>query len=326
MIYIENNCTDPAYNLAFEEFVFHNLCKDDTILLLWQNEPAVIIGRYQNTVEEVNTDYIEKNNVHVVRRMTGGGAVYHDLGNLNYSFIIPDVAAEIDFKTFSRPLVEALAELGITAEHTGRNDVTVDGKKISGNAQFYNKRGLLHHGTILFDSQLDAVKDALKVKEGKISSKGIKSVRSRVTNIRPYLSDDMDVDTFKKFLLKSFSKSGSLTEYVLSDEEKDAIKTLEKEKYGTWKWNHGSSPKSNIEKEGYFSGGYVKVMLDVDDGIIRNIKIYGDFFSAADITEAEKSLIGVRYTRENILDVFNNIKIEKYFHNIGAEELASLMY
>lgn len=326
MIYIENNSTDPTYNLAFEEYVFNNLCKDDTILLLWQNEPSVIIGRYQNTVEEINTDYIEEKGIHVVRRMTGGGAVYHDLGNLNYSFIIPNVEAEIDFKTFSRPLVEALDKLGITAEQTGRNDITIDGKKISGNAQFYNKKGLLHHGTILFDAKLNAVQDALRVKEGKISSKGIKSVRSRVTNIKPYMSEDMDVETFKRFLLDAFSESGGLTEYVLSAEEKETINKLAAEKYRTWEWNHGSSPKSNIEKEGYFPGGYVKVMMDVDNGIINSIKIYGDFFSGGDIEDVEKALTGIRYTGETILETLKKLNIEKYFHNFSDKELTSLMY
>lgn len=326
MIYIKNNSTDPTYNLAFEEYVFHNLCKEETILLLWQNEPSVIIGRYQNTVEEINTDYVKEKGIHVVRRMTGGGAVYHDLGNLNYSFIIPNIAAEIDFKTFSRPLVEALSKLGINAEQTGRNDVTVDGKKISGNAQFYNKKGLLHHGTILFDSQLGAVQDALRVKAGKIASKGIKSVRSRVTNIKPYLAEGVEIHEFKEFLLKAFSANGDLTEYILSADEEAAVRRLAEEKYRTWEWNHGSSPKSNIEKEGYFTGGYVKVMLDVDNGIINAVKIFGDFFSAGDIGEVEEILIGVRYDREAILEAFESISLEKYFFNISGSELASLMY
>ena len=171
MIYIRNDSNDPHFNLAFEEYVFSNICSDDTILLLWQNEPSVIVGKHQNTIEEINIDYIN-----VVRRITGGGAVYHDLGNLNYSFLIPDVKADIDFMTFTRPLTDALKSLGINAVQTGRNDVTVDGMKISGNAQFYKDGILLHHGTILFDSDLENVKDTLKVKAGKIESKGIKNI------------------------------------------------------------------------------------------------------------------------------------------------------
>lgn len=326
MIYIENNSTDPTYNLAFEEYVFKNLCSDDTVLLLWQNKPSVIIGRYQNTIEEINPGFIEEKSIRVVRRMTGGGAVYHDLGNLNYSFIIPDAEAEMDFKTFSRPLIKALRRLGIAAEQTGRNDVTIDGKKISGNAQFYNKKGLLHHGTILYDSQLDAVQDALKVKEGKIASKGIKSVRSRVTNIRPFVNRDMDVNQFKQFLLKEFSDNEQLKEYALSDKEKAEITRIADEKYRTWEWNHGSSPKSNIERERYFNGGYVKVLMDVDDGLIKNLKIYGDFFGAEDIEDVEKAFIGVKYVRNDVRKILDDLEISKYFHNITVEELTELIY
>ncbi len=326
MIYIENNCTDPTYNLAFEEYVFNNLCGDDTVLLLWQNEPSVIIGRYQNTIEEINPEFIEEKGIHVVRRMTGGGAVYHDLGNLNYSFIIPDAEAELDFKTFSRPLIKALEKLGITAEQTGRNDVTIDGKKVSGNAQFYNKKGLLHHGAILYDSHLETVQNALKVKEGKIASKGIKSVRSRVTNIRPLINHDMDVNQFKQFLLKEFSDSTELKEYILSDEEKAEVVRIADEKYRTWEWNHGASPKSNIERERFFTGGYVKVLMDVDDGVIKALKIYGDFFGAEDVQDVEKALVGTKYSRDDVRKTLNDLDISKYFHNITAEELMELIY
>ena len=162
MIYIENTNNDPRYNLAFEEYVFLNTDYDEPILLLWQNGPAVIVGKYQNTLEEVNYDFIKEKGINIVRRNTGGGAVYHDLGNLNYSFIIPDVQSKIDFKTFTIPVVKALESAGVQAEQTGRNDILVDGKKFSGNAQQFSNHKLLHHGTLMFDVNTDDVAKALR--------------------------------------------------------------------------------------------------------------------------------------------------------------------
>ena len=200
MFYIKNSCNNPYYNLAFEEYVFYNIAPEEEILVLWQNEPSVIVGKYQNTIEEINSDYIEKNSINVVRRNTGGGSVYHDLGNINYSLIVPVDNLLFDFKTFTDPLVKTLKSLGISAEQSGRNDVTIGGQKFSGNAQFHANGRLLHHGTILFNSDLSNVSEALKVKPLKIESKSIKSVRSRVTNILPHLKTPISIEEFKNIL------------------------------------------------------------------------------------------------------------------------------
>lgn len=325
MIYIRNDSTDPYYNLAFEEYVFRNIRKEDTVLLLWQNEPSVIIGQYQNTVEEINSDYIYNNDVKVVRRITGGGAVYHDLGNLNYSFLIPDVKADIDFGTFTKPLIAALHTLGVAAEQTGRNDITVDGKKISGNAQHYSDKVLLHHGTILFDSQLGDVTKALSVKEGKIKSKGIKSVRSRVTNIRPYLTSDMTMNEFKNYLLKSFSESEALEVCELNAEEQREVIKLTEEKYKAYDWNYGYVPECDIERKDFFQGGLVEARIKLEKGRISEIKIFGDYFGVCDTSEVEAALTGVKYSKEAVAKCLDEIDVPKYFNKITKQEIESLI-
>lgn len=323
MIYIENNCNKPQFNLALEEYVFTYLDEFDEIFLLWINEPTIVVGKHQNTIEEINIDYVKENNINVVRRLSGGGAVYHDLGNLNYTIISKSSgSSSFDFETFSQPVIDVLADLGIEAEFTGRNDIVIDGKKFCGNAQYMRKGRVLHHGAILFDTDLEVLGKALKVSKDKIMSKGVKSVRSRVTNISDHLKEDITVEDFKKLLLKRmFGGDEEIKVYELSDSDYENINKIVEERYGTWKWVFGTSPSFNVEKERRFTSGKVEVKLNVEDGIIKNIKFYGDFFGHGELKDVENKIIGIKYRPDEIENVLNNIDLGYYFAGISKEDL-----
>ena len=321
MIYIRNDSNDPFYNLAFEEYFFKSETIEDAVLLLWQNGPSVIIGRYQNTIEEINEDFIDENNINVVRRNTGGGAVYHDYGNLNYSFIVPSEEKKIDFETFTKPVIDALKEMGIEAALAGRNDLVVEGKKFSGNAQYtYNGR-LLHHGTLLFDADLSTLDKALKMKKGKIESKSIKSVRSKVTNLKPYFNEDVDVNQFKEKLLEHFYKAENLKEYKVAAEDRKNIEALANEKYRTWKWTYGESPKCNVIRGSRFNSGYIEFRFQIEKGLIVNAYIYGDFFSGKNAYELLDKFEGIEYKREAIKKALENVDLRAYLGDVSLEEL-----
>ena len=321
MIYIRNDSNDPFYNLAFEEYFFKSETIEDAVLLLWQNGPSVIIGRYQNTIEEINEDFIDENNINVVRRNTGGGAVYHDYGNLNYSFIVPSEEKKIDFETFTKPVIDALKEMGIEAALAGRNDLVVEGKKFSGNAQYtYNGR-LLHHGTLLFDADLSTLDKALKMKKGKIESKSIKSVRSKVTNLKPYFNEDVDVNRFKEKLLEHFYKAENLKEYKVTAEDRKNIEALADEKYRTWKWTYGESPKCNVIRGSRFNSGYIEFRFQIEKGLIVNAYIYGDFFSGKNAYELLDKFEGIEYKREAIEKSLKNVDLRAYLGDVSLEEL-----
>jgi len=331
MLYVDNKgINDPQMNLAIEEYILRNLDINESYLLFYVNGPSIIIGRNQNTIEEINTEYVETNDIKVVRRMSGGGAVYHDLGNLNYSFITKDEGNSIqdNFKKFTKPVIDALRKLGANAELMGRNDIEIDGRKVSGTAQFATGGRMYTHGTLMLNSNLDNVTKALKPKKEKIESKGVKSVRARVGNISEFIDRQMTIEEFKQFILENvFEAEGSeIKEYVLTDEDWKNIEQLSKSKYQTWEWNYGKSPRSNIQNSKRFPIGTIDVRLQVDKGIIQNVKIYGDFFGWGDVADIETKLKNVRYDKSALQDALKDVDIKYYFGNIEMEDFLNLIY
>lgn len=328
MLYIKNESNNPYFNLALEEYALKNLNFGDDIIILWINEPTVVVGRNQNTIEEINSKFIKENNINVVRRMSGGGAVYHDIENVNYTFITSSEGDSANnFKKFTQPVIDFLAELGVKAEFTGRNDITIDGKKVSGTAQYYYKNRMLHHGAILFNTDLNVLKDALNVKLEKIESKGIKSVRSRVTNVYEHLPNKMNASEFKEglsqFILNASSEN---KEYVLTDEDIAAINKMKDEKYNTWEWNYGESPNFDLQKSKRYTGGSIDIRLNVQNGVIKECKIFGDFFGKKEISGLEELLINTNFNESSVRDVIKSVNFEEYFYGITIDDFIDCMF
>lgn len=329
MLFIDNKgITDPRINLAIEEYALKNLGEDESYLLFYINEPSIIIGKNQNTIEEINTEYVESNGIKVVRRLSGGGAVYHDLGNLNFSFITKDDGDSFhNFQKFTEPVIKALEKMGVKAEISGRNDIMAEGRKISGNAQFSTKGKMFSHGTLLFNSEMNHIVSALKVRKDKIESKGIKSIRSRVANISEFLKEPMSIEQFRLELLKNiFEGASEVPEYVLTEEDWKKIYKLSEERYQTWDWNYGKSPKFNVQNSKRFPVGLIEFRLEVNKGIIESCKIYGDFFGVGDVADIEKKLIGVLYEKEAITEALKEFDLKHYFGNVTTEDIVNTIY
>lgn len=325
MKYIINHSHNPAFNIALEAYAFRELLDEDEIFILWINEPAIIIGKHQNTIEEVNKEYIEENGIHVVRRLSGGGAVYHDLNNLNYTIISSKSGEEgaFDFKRFSAPIIKTLAGLGVKAEFTGRNDLEIDGKKFCGNAQAYYKGRMMHHGCLLFDVDMTVLGNALKVSKDKIESKGVKSVRARVTNILDELPEKITVEEFQDKLLEQMKRDHpDMTEYVLSDDELAKIQESADTQFGTWDWTYGKAPEYTISRNVRYPAGKITTYANVDKSVIKSIKIYGDFFGIKDVTDIEEILIGTKYEYDDVLEKLQTLDISQYFSRMTVEEVA----
>lgn len=325
MLFYESKSTDPYYNLALEEFFFEKMDKNESYFILWQNENTVVVGKYQNTAEEINSQYVEANKINVVRRLSGGGAVYHDLGNLNFTFITDqkDLYSS-NFSVFVVPVINALKKLGINAEFTGRNDITIDGMKISGNSQYSKKGRVMHHGCIMLDTDLSIVSKVLRVKEAKFESKAVKSVRSRVTTINRNAPCYISMDRFKSVLKEEIFSNGDLREAELSEEQRQDIKALKDSRYATWEWNYGKSPKYNMRKEKKFPSGLVTVLLAVKGGMIEDIHFYGDFFGNGEISDLEDRIKGHNMDG-NLKEILETIEIEKYMMGISGDDIYKLL-
>lgn len=328
MLFVSNEGHhDPAINLALEEYIFRQL-PENNYLLFYINEPSIIIGKNQNTVEEINADYVKEHNIHIVRRMSGGGAVYHDLGNLNFSFIMRDDGSSFhNFKKFTEPVVQALLELGVDAELTGRNDIQIGERKISGNAQFHSRGKIISHGTLLFNSEMQNVASALKVNAEKYASKSTKSVRSRVANITEFLQQPLTIEQFRLKILHSiFAGNDEVPTYKLTDEDWKKVYQLADERYRSWEWNYGRSPQFNMQHSKRIEGvGTFDVRLDVQDGIIKAAAIYGDFFGRGDRNEVAEQLVGVRYSEAELSALSDTIDLPFYFGSITKEDWMGLL-
>ena len=325
MIYIESDSTDPYYNLALEEYVFEDLDKGEEFLILWQNANSIIVGKYQNTAEEVNQSFVDEHHIRVARRLSGGGAVYHDTGNLNYTLIVDQKNnPDFNFSLFVIPVIEALRELGVNAEFNGRNDLTIGGRKFSGQSQYAKGGRIMHHGCIMLDSNLENVQDALRVKAAKFESKSIKSVRSRVTTINEHALSPISMETFKETLKRHVLSTNNGGTYKLTPEDIAQIERLARDKYSTWDWNYGRSPACSIRRDAHFEGGLICVQMNVEHGLVSDIHFSGDFFGNRDLVQLEQSLIGLPLD-EHLKEKLSDLSVEEYIHGMSADLLADLL-
>lgn len=330
MIFVDNGgITDAHHNLALEEYVLRNKMPDDDLLLFYVNSPAIIIGRNQNTLEEIDPDVVAAQGIRVVRRVSGGGAVYHDLGNLNFSFMTRDVSGRFNrYDRFNGPVVDVLHSLGVPAEIGGRNDILVDGRKISGNAQFATRDRMFSHGTLLLDSDLDHITAALRPRPGKVESKGMKSIRSRVANISEFLSTPIDVNELRDLILEGIfgtRERSRIPTIELDDADRAAIRDLLENKYRSWEWNYGQNPPSNVQRARRFPAGEIDMRLDVQQGRIASIRLFGDFMGQRDVHEIEELLRGLPYDRDAIVAALSPLDLARYFGEIGRDDVLGLI-
>ena len=324
MRYLESPSRDPYFNLALEEYVFERMDKSKSYFLLWQNDNTIVVGKYQNTAEEIDQAYVDAHGIRVARRLSGGGAVYHDKGNLNFTFIVDRADAPgLNFKIFVEPVIQALARFGVHAAFTGRNDLTIDGMKFSGNAQYARRGRLLHHGCIMLDSNLTSVADALRVKEAKFDSKAVKSVRSRVTTINAHAPAPISMEDFKGALKECAMASGELEPCTLTEEDLAAVRKLRDEKYATWAWNYGCSPAYDMRREMKFPAGLVTAHLSAEGGKIKAVRFYGDFFGG-ELGELEGAMVGLPLDG-HLTEALEALRVGDYMSGITAEELSRLL-
>ena len=330
MRYIDNrDITDATRNLALEEYSIRNKLADEDLLLFYVNSNAIIIGRNQNTIEEIDSDVVTAKHIQVVRRVSGGGAVYHDTGNLNFSFMTRDVNGRFNrYDSFNGPVLAVLHDLGIPAELSGRNDIVVEGRKISGNAQFAASDRMLSHGTLLVDSNVDELVAALRPKPGKVESKGIKSIRSRVANINEFLSTPITAVELRERILEKIFGTRDRTHIpsvAMTDADWHGVAELRASRYANWDWNYGRNPGANVQRAQRFAGGEVDVRLDIQNNRIVAASIFGDFMGQGEMHELTDRLVDVTYERAAIEQALATIDTSHYIANVTKDELLSVI-
>jgi lipoate---protein ligase len=330
LLFVDNRgITDARLNLALEEHVLRNKVTDEDLLLLYVNAPAIIIGRNQNTIEELDADVVAARGIRIVRRISGGGAVYHDLGNLNFSFMTRDVSARFNrYDLFNQPVIEVLRELGVPAEIGVRGGMFAGGRKISGNAQFATSGRMLSHGTLLVDSKLDDVNAALRPKPGTVESKGVKSIRSQVANISEFLREPITVDELRGRILERMFGTrdrARIPMLELDDADWRAAEELLERKYGSWAWNYGENPPSSVQRSRRFPAGEVALGLYIHGGCIAAVRISGDFAMRAEVHELESRLRGLIYDRDTIADALSQIDVSSCFGDVSRQEVLAFL-
>lgn len=335
MQYLAMKSHDIRRNLATEQYLMNSDQITPPFMLFYIENDCIIVGRNQNTLEEINQQYCEEHGVTVTRRLSGGGAMYQDMGNMCFSFVVPaDEVRFGDFKDLVKPVVDALHEMGCTgAKVTGRNDIVVDGKKFSGNAMYTRGGKTFSHGTLMYNVNTDAVVHALHVPADKIASKGIKSVRSRVTNIMQYLKPQyqhLSTSAFRDELIKHIYHTDSLAEaqqneYQLTNADNTAIDQIEQQLYKNWDWVYGQSPDFTVQKRQHFTNGTIDARFLVKSGVVEHLKIYGDFFGTGDVHDIEKLLMGVKYDPQTLQDRLRKVDLNKYFMGIPRTDVINLI-
>lgn len=335
MQYLSMKSHDIRRNLATEQYLMNSDEMTAPFMLFYIQDSCIIVGRNQNTLEEINQQYCEEHGVTITRRLSGGGAMYQDMGNMCFSFIVPaDEVRFGDFKSLVKPVVDALHDMGATgAEATGRNDIVIDGKKFSGNAMYTRDGKTFCHGTLMYNVNTDVVAKALAVPKDKIASKGIKSVRARVTNIMPYLKPEFQNLTTQEFrdeLIKRIWHVDSLDEikqdaYQLTAKDEAAIDEIENRLYKNWDWVYGKSPEFTVKKRRHFDAGTIDARFLVEQGKIENVKIYGDFFGPGDVHDVEEALKGVAYEPTAIATALKKLDLQKYFAAERPEDVIELL-
>ena len=323
MMYIQHDSTDAKLNFALEKYAMDELSVAESYFMFWRTNPTLMIGRYQNTLKEINMEYAKKHNIDIVRRITGGGTIYTDLSGWQFSFIVKNPGKRsIEFAEFTKPILDALHSLGVNdAQQSGRNDLVIDGRKFSGNAQYIRKDVVLHHGSLLFNTDLEVLVRSLSVDNEKIISKGIESVRQRVTNIAEHMPNSLSSEEFRDVMLSYLSKD--METYTLTEKDIQRIEEIKQEQFDNWDWNFGHDPKFNITKENRFAGGKLMVQAYVEEGRIVNVQFFGDFFAREGLSELEQSLKGCRYDSEEIEKALKQADAESYFYKISLDEILS---
>lgn len=322
MIYIETNSTDVYFNFALEYYVMNELKPKETAFLFWRTEPTVMIGKYQNTLEEINYDFVRENNINIVRRLSGGGTIYTDLGGWQFTFISKKQKEEIDFFSYISPIMDSLKDLNIKGlNKSGRNDLHIGDKKFSGNAQYVHDDYIVHHGSLLFDTNIDNIIKSTTVDSYKIISKGIKSIRERVCNISDHMDTKISALEFKEKMVKSIMKSEKYPEYKLSEKEIEKIKIIAKEKFDSFESKFAKNMEADIEKISRLEGGKFEVKLKIDKGKIKDSAFFGDFFANIEINLLSEALKGVVYDKKSIREAILEHKLDKAFFKINLDEL-----